>query len=49
MTLKRTKEEYLAKAEEAERQAARTAEPRIKDGLLKIASAYREMAKALKQ
>jgi hypothetical protein len=47
MTLK-SKEECLAKAQEAERQAGKAVEKRIKDGLLKIAAAYREMATWMK-
>jgi hypothetical protein len=39
------REEYLARAKEAEQQAAHAIEPDIKESLLKIAAVYREMAK----
>ena len=39
--------EYLAKAEEAERQAAKVSQRTVKDSLLKLAATYRNAAKVL--
>jgi hypothetical protein len=39
--------EYVAKAEEAERQAAKAGQKHIKDVFLKMAATYREAAKVL--
>ena len=40
-------QEYLAKAEEAERQAAQVMQRTVKDSLLKLAATYRNAAKVL--
>ena len=45
MESKQRREECLAKATEAEQQVAKVTERRIRDGLLKLAATYREMAK----
>jgi hypothetical protein len=44
MDIEQRKKECLAKAKKAEEQAAKAPERRIKDGLLKLAAAYRDMA-----
>lgn len=40
--------EYLEKAEQAEQQAAKATQQRVKQCLLKVAATYREAAKVLK-
>ena len=39
--------EYIAKAEEAERQAAKVMQQTVKDSFLKLATTYRNVAKVL--
>ncbi len=40
-------QEYLAKAEEAEQQAAKVAQRAVKESFLKLAATYRNAAKVL--
>lgn len=40
-------QEYIAKAEEAERQAAKVTQRAVKDSFLKLAATYRNAAKVL--
>ena len=46
MDIKRRQEEFLAKAEEAEEQAAKAPDERSREGWLRIAFGYRDLARA---
>jgi len=47
MNQKSKRDEYLARAKEAEDQAAKAADERSREGWLRIAYGYRDLARAL--